>query len=72
MTGAGTAPLTYAERIQQQHLEDRVAYAVDQLKQGNFLTIANGPDGRVAGICGLDPRRDRDFILGLVERKRRP
>ncbi|MCF1592465.1 MULTISPECIES: hypothetical protein [Streptomyces] len=60
---------TGAERMARERLEDRIRYAVGQLKQGKYLSITNGPDGEVAGTCGHDPRVGRDWLLHMVERR---
>ncbi|MFJ4010982.1 hypothetical protein [Streptomyces sp. NPDC090026] len=60
MATTDTAHLTGAEFMAQQRQEDRIAYAVAQLKEG------------VAGTCGHDPRVGREWHLGLVERAVRP
>jgi hypothetical protein len=72
MATTETAHLTGAEFMDHQRIEDRIAYAVAQLKEGKYLSITNGPDGEVAGTCGHDPRVGRDWHLGLVERTVRP
>jgi hypothetical protein len=72
MATTDTAHLTGAEYMALQRQEDRIAYAVRQLKDGKYLSITNGPDGEVAGTCGHDPRQGRDWHLALVERSVRP
>ncbi|MEJ8654674.1 hypothetical protein WKI65_43250 [Streptomyces sp. MS1.AVA.3] len=72
MAATDTAHLTGAQLIEHEHTELRIAYAVKQLKEGKYLSITNGPDGKVASTCGHDPREDRDWFLGLVERSVRP
>lgn len=68
-TSTATEHMTGAERIAHERLEDRIAYAVGQLKEGKFLSITNGPDGAVAGTCGHDPRIGRNWLLTLVENR---
>ncbi|WP_098895693.1 hypothetical protein [Streptomyces sp. t99] len=72
MATTDTAHLTGAEFMDRQRMENRIAYAVAQLKEGKYLSITNGPDGEVAGTCGHDPRVGREWHLGLVERTVRP
>ncbi|MDX3165925.1 hypothetical protein PV516_19245 [Streptomyces scabiei] len=64
-----TEHMTGAERMDHEQLEDRIRYAVRQLKEGKFLTITNGPDGEVDGTCGHDPRAGRDWLLHLFENR---
>jgi hypothetical protein len=68
-TAADSALETGAERMARERLEDRIRYAVGQLKQGKYLTISNGPDGEPTGTCGHEPRVGRDWLLNLVEKR---
>lgn len=44
-------------------------YAARQLASGRFLVASNHRDGRLSGLIGLDPRKDRDWVKEIVEAK---
>ncbi|MCZ0983855.1 hypothetical protein O1L60_44640 [Streptomyces diastatochromogenes] len=62
-----TTHMTGAERLAQEHLDRRVAYAVAQLKEGKYLTLTNDSAGEVIGICGHDPHEGRAYMTKLLE-----
>ncbi|MER0443090.1 hypothetical protein ABR738_00615 [Streptomyces sp. Edi4] len=62
-----TTHMTGAERLAQDQLERRVAYAVAQLKAGKYLTLTNDSAGEVNGICGHDPHEGRPYMTKLLE-----
>lgn len=73
-SGAQVISETFAEQVARQHEERFGAYAAGSLKAGQFLSASNAiryGEQRVDGVCGLDPQRDRRFILNLLERPER-
>lgn len=58
---------TYAELHAAQRLEESIAYAVEQLKQGKCLVLTNNPEGKRIGNCGHDPRQGREGLTRLME-----
>ncbi|MFJ2752723.1 hypothetical protein [Streptomyces sp. NPDC087297] len=58
---------THAEYADEQRLEESIAYAADQLKQGKCLVLTNNPEGKRIGNCGHDPRDGRDWLTRLME-----
>lgn len=66
-TDTATENMTGAERANHERQEARIAYAVDQLKQGKYLTLTNGSRGNVIGSCGHAPHEGRDYMTRLLE-----
>ncbi|MEV1042945.1 hypothetical protein AB0J01_41255 [Streptomyces sp. NPDC050204] len=62
-----TENMTGAEWAAHERQEARIAYAVDQLKQGKYLTLTNGSDGDVIGTCAHAPREGREHMTRLLE-----
>lgn len=61
-------PYLYSER--------EISYAAHVLAAGQFLSCSiersRYGDRRITGICGHDPRRDREWLLSLIENRRPP
>ncbi|MEU3399383.1 hypothetical protein [Streptomyces filamentosus] len=66
-TNPATENMTGAERLAHDQQEDRIAYAVEQLKQGKYLTLTNDSNGKAIGTCGHAPREGRDYMTRLLE-----
>lgn len=67
--------MSYAEQVKQENDDRGSEYAAGVLSTpGQFLSASNGQrygEQRLNGICGHDARRDREWLLSLVENPRR-